>query len=159
MSKSTSRRAILAGLAAAPVAAVPAVAAAAPDPVLAAIENHKRALLASFVTGRLYCVTNRDDHRKADRESWQAMDRAGHALIDTQPTTAAGAVALLQYVVSVNSHEIGLPAEPPRFKERWSSSPVHWPFFDDIDESDEGIIAINRLIGNAVKALAGKAVA
>jgi hypothetical protein len=75
MTTTTTRRAVLAGLAAAPAAAVPAVAAAESDPIYAAIENHKRALLASFVTGRLYALTDLDHHHEADTKSLPRASR------------------------------------------------------------------------------------
>ena len=102
MSKSTSRRAVLAGLATAPAAAVlttPAVALAAsspstPDPIFAAIEARKRAEARSY-----YEVGSRlDVDEETERDCANADADALRAVFSTVPTTTAGAVALLCYV-------------------------------------------------------------
>jgi hypothetical protein len=83
---STTRRTVLAGIATAPLAA-PAVALA-PDPVFAAIERHRVALVA-FVTAH-----GEDELDEAGDVHQDALVE----LLETKPTTAAGCVAVLRYV-------------------------------------------------------------
>ncbi len=111
MSKSHSRRAILAGIAAAPALAAPVLAltSAGPDPIYAAIENHKglnaafsRALLLKdkFEVGSGF-----DDESPEHEDLIQREDETGDAereacdeMLATAPTTFAGLLALLRYV-------------------------------------------------------------
>ncbi len=85
---SITRRALVTGLTAAPVAlAVPVIAQAAtpePDPILAAIEANRRYLIA-------------DDDYEAYRETWETLKA-------TKPTTMAGALALVLYAREHEQH-------------------------------------------------------
>jgi hypothetical protein len=96
MSKTIDRRAILAGAASLPAISIPAIAAVTePDPIHAAIEAHRAAW------ARL------EDHlRKSTAEDEAEEERLNAVIADaedglsaTEPTTIAGAVALLRYVV------------------------------------------------------------
>ncbi|MGE7152340.1 hypothetical protein ACQKJ1_01185 [Methylorubrum rhodesianum] len=79
-------------------------AAAGPDPILAAIERHRTAAQAFHESAdkadRTWEVQGGTD--PAAEAAWQAADlaqiEAWNALFDTQPTTAAGLVALLRHV-------------------------------------------------------------
>ncbi len=101
MSKSTSRRAVLAGIAIAPAAAAlttPAVALATssstPDPIFAAIEARKQAERRSY-----YEVGSRlDVDEETEKDCANADAEALRTMFLTVPTTAAGAIALLRYV-------------------------------------------------------------
>jgi hypothetical protein len=91
-SKSTTRRAVLAGIATAPALAAPAVAAAGayapPDPIFVAIERHRTALVA-------FETAPSDDELDAAGDVHR--DALGD-LLGTKPTTVAGCVAVLRYV-------------------------------------------------------------
>jgi hypothetical protein len=93
-----NRRSALTALAALPALAAPAaVIAAAPDPIFAAIEEHRAANL------RLATAMQLDASRPADFDgpeaaSWDEVNDAQMQLVDVTPTTVAGVVALLQYV-------------------------------------------------------------
>jgi hypothetical protein len=119
MSKAHSRRTVLAGIAAAPALAVPALAlsSAEPDPIFAAIEAHDRAMkhyhsLESEFPGRSNwtaiegCFLDPDDPQEVRDmvvNSWKAYkaeDAAHLALLTTQPTTITGAAALLDYAAA-----------------------------------------------------------
>lgn len=79
-------------------------AEAGPDPILAAIERHRTAAQAfresADKADRTWEVQGGTD--PAAEAAWQAADlaqiEAWNALFDTQPTTAAGLVALLRHV-------------------------------------------------------------
>jgi hypothetical protein len=96
MSTAMNRRAILAGAAALPTATIPALAAE-PDPIFAAIEVH-RAAWAALEKGcsRLSDTSTPESEAEFDRLN-DAVEEAAGTLVDTQPTTMAGAVALLRY--------------------------------------------------------------
>jgi hypothetical protein len=87
-----NRRAILAGAASAPVA-MPAAALPMPDPIYAAIEEHRRAHAAA---GALLDAATDDWESEADA-AMDAYWAAADALFDTNPTTVAGVAALLRY--------------------------------------------------------------
>jgi hypothetical protein len=90
--RSTTRRAVLAGIATAPALAAPAIALGAEpaegDPIYAAIERH-RAALAEFEAARSEEELN---------ETGDAHVDALADLLETKPTTAAGCAAALRYV-------------------------------------------------------------
>jgi hypothetical protein len=95
-----SRRAMLAGLAAAPVAGLPAIAGvvAEPDPVLAALEGLARA--------RAACEQVGDDCDDAVVDLVCGdMRNAEVALYSTAPTTPAGAARLLRVIADYLSEE------------------------------------------------------
>lgn len=137
----TSRRGFLSGTAAAlaagtavNVAALVATrpAAAASDPILAAIEAHKAAVVASLAVlkrfsafedeladnGRLqYEYRNDEEGRRglaleAERDAaYDAEAEAACAMLNASPTTLAGVVALLTYVRDhdESNHGMGFP--------------------------------------------------
>jgi hypothetical protein len=105
-----SRRAILAGIAAAPAVTVPAIAiAAAPDPIFAAIKHYKAAVKTRDTAQRRCwdfstkgplrhlpqdapeCLQAEEDHSNAIDAEFEALND----LLDTQPTSLAGFAALL----------------------------------------------------------------
>jgi hypothetical protein len=92
-----SRRAVLAGIAAAPTLAAPALALSGPDPIFAAIEAHR----ATWAELNTRCSALSDEGTpEADAELQRIMDvdfDAACELADTEPMTLAGAVALLRY--------------------------------------------------------------
>lgn len=87
MSKSHSRRAVLAGIATAPVLAAPAVASSGPDPIFALIEQHRVA----------HDVRNRCDDGEAYDAATQAAWAVEQTLARTRPTTLAGILAIMRY--------------------------------------------------------------
>lgn len=108
-SQELSRRHLVTTVAALPALAVPAVAVAAaePDPIFAAIEEHRRAWwddgghcsdldwIASH--GETEAVRE-EAERKLDL-LWEQVRAATDKLIDTAPTTNAGVAALLEYAI------------------------------------------------------------
>ena len=90
MSANLNRRAVLAGAAATaiPTAAVATLPNLEPDPIFAAIQRHKDAYLAHGAAD----TVDGDIDAAADAD-FDARD----ALLEIQPTTMAGAVALLRY--------------------------------------------------------------
>jgi hypothetical protein len=121
MKLNLSRRAALAGLATiAPAAiALPTPGAAEPDRIFAAIDKHRAAArtfltvveeeseLARTASGGKEAWFRRKpgDGRptiNAMRTAWQAEQDAAYHLLDVQPTSFAGVIALLRYV---HAHE------------------------------------------------------
>src|SRR5579862_110532 len=113
MSRITSRRAILAGIAAAPMAAVPAIALAT-DPIFAAIERHKAAFRASQEAGRIQSGTIDlegaagydvlcEAAQVASDAADEANEDAAYALLTVRPTTMTGVLALIRYVEEFNA--------------------------------------------------------
>lgn len=102
----TSRRAMLAGLAATPSIAATTVAVAgrapaAPDPILALIERHREAYEAEHRPGPW-----------GDEELDAAMNAEGLALeilLSTKPTTLAGCCAALRYI---QQHALDIDMKP-----------------------------------------------
>ena len=90
MSTTTSRRAVLAGIATAPALAAPALALSGPDPIFALIEQH-RAADAYWDT-----LNHEDDEAKYDAAADAAYAHA-NVLGQTQPTTLAGVLAIMRY--------------------------------------------------------------
>src|SRR5258708_26062800 len=87
-----NRRAILAGAASAAVA-IPAAAAPMPDPIFAAIEAHRAACAAlEKDCSRLSDESTPEAQAEFDRLN-DAVEEAACILVDTEPTTMAGAVA------------------------------------------------------------------
>jgi hypothetical protein len=107
-----SRRAILAGAVSVPVFALPALATVVtvppaplvsetPDPIIAAIAEHRR-LDEQY---QMWCTLQEQNYDSVTLESAQARvsdaaHKAGWALTKIKPTTAAGAVALFGYVLA-----------------------------------------------------------
>jgi hypothetical protein len=128
----TTRRAILAGLAATPVVALPAIADALPgaDPIFAAIEAHKTAF-ARFgdvceLTDKVLAkkeeriITDEDESRYA--EANDAERAALDELLSTIPQTTAGARAALEWLVEYDAGCV--PDASGRFVETLLRSPV-----------------------------------
>jgi hypothetical protein len=92
-----NRRAILAGAASAAVA-IPTAAAPMPDPIFAAIEAHR----AAWAALEKDCSRLSDESTpEAEAEFYRlndAVEEAAGSLVETQPTTMAGAVTLLRHV-------------------------------------------------------------
>ena len=129
MSTDLSRRAIVAGAASVPALAVPAIALAStePDPIFAAIERHRAAATAwlmavhiefsteaelprdkckSRITEWDSNIVETDDPRwpaaiKKNCETRHQMSDAAIRLTEIEPTTIAGAMALLRYYMEV----------------------------------------------------------
>lgn len=102
-SHTPSRRAMLAGLAAAPVAGLPAIAGvvAGNDPIFAAI--------AKVAKARVVCDQLQDDAEDAVVNSvCQTIRDAEVDLYSTTPTTPAGATLLLRFVADYLSEEHNL---------------------------------------------------
>jgi hypothetical protein len=111
--KNTTRRAVLAGIAAAPAAlAAPALSGAWSDPIFAAIEAHGRADAKHGAACRAlgaYQEIHRDtdghfsndsEEQKldeAERDACHVSAAAGSDLLQTVPTTIAGALAVLDH--------------------------------------------------------------
>jgi hypothetical protein len=93
ITSTTSRRAMLAG--AVSLAAAPAFASTAPDPIYAAIEAHSaaRAIFWTPVPGE----TDTEADERLTRTSEQA-DESFMDFLETEPTTLAGCVAALRHV-------------------------------------------------------------
>jgi hypothetical protein len=111
MTRTTPRRAIIAGLAATPVAGLPAIAEPLPgaDPVLSALAEHRRAsakMAAALARSEAaFAMVDRDEVWKVVREAeeaeeapFRALLAAENAALVAQPTTVAGALALLAHV-------------------------------------------------------------
>lgn len=125
MTTTTSRRAILAGATMLPVASLPALAApattaAAPDPIFAAIAKHRHwHAEAATRLGRQFNFEESDGRpgpeveadprweplRDAANEAQDFQDSAARDLLRIEPTTVAGATALLNYYVEAEAAE------------------------------------------------------
>ena len=158
MSKSHSRRAILAGIAAASALAAPALALSGPDPIFAAIEAHKRAYAAvdQIIDQQAALETALPRAKRrwswtcfdlqpladcADDPRWLAMqeqaellgrarDVAQMGLLTTRATTTAGLAALLRYAYE--------------FRDRGDE----WP---DLIRDDDGDLSTRHLLSAAGK--------
>ena len=113
-----SRRAVLAGIAAAPALAAPALALSGPDPIFAAIEAHVSAarhfhavdegvgdLHSCWFAGTGVELDPNEPQECHDAvvNSWNAYkaeSAAFVALLTTRPTTIAGSAALLDYAAA-----------------------------------------------------------
>jgi hypothetical protein len=145
MKSQTTRRAVLASVAALPaLAIIPAMAlGAAADPIFAAVERHKIAFRASQAAGRIkFHTIDAEWHPDYDpveckvvdeavTTSDDAADDAANALTTIQPTTIAGLLALMRYVEMFNAGAFALDIDP-----NWRSAPMHWPADVDDDEID-----------------------
>jgi hypothetical protein len=131
---SVSRRSLLAGGAAAALAApVTAGAAFDPDPVLMLIERHRAAFRACLLAGEAAFYANRDDPERDTleeqrAETWDAAEEAALDLMEQPPATIGGALALIDYVVAFNAGALAHPQRP----NDWYSGHHDWP------EPDEG---------------------
>ena len=160
--KTTTRRAILAGAAALPALALPAMAATELDPIFAAIEEHKVAFRDSQVASRIRCyvidVEWSPDYDpvkcKAALEASSAADDAdadaANALTTIQPTTIAGLLALMHHVEAFNAGAFALDIDP----DEWRSRPFFWPADVDDDEIDLFGYSILANVRAALEAMA-----
>lgn len=154
MTGHSTRRAILAGVASLPVLALPAAAIAGPDPVFAAIERHRAAVLAYFEAAKPPFEMNDDDPRQADLRGAmvEAMDiafEAGRSLAETVPTTMSGILAVIAHVEAVNHGGIALATD-----RAWFTSPVTWPEGRQIEGEDMFGYDLLSNIGRALQAVA-----
>jgi len=104
----TSRRAVLASLAVAPVAGLPALALSegAPDPIYAAIERHKVAWAVfndgCYITDEVLARQQGRIVTPEDEATWKRISAAElaaiFALAETPPRTVAGLLAALDYL-------------------------------------------------------------
>jgi hypothetical protein len=151
-----SRRAVLAGVAAAPALATPALALSGADrpreggdPIFAAIERHKAAYRIQMEAGRIRCHTidakwdpEYDPVKcEAAKEAYTAAadasdDAAADALTTIRPTTMAGVLALLHHVEAFNAGAFFLDPWPDSTVRDWQSKPTFWPSWEDEDGID-----------------------
>jgi hypothetical protein len=142
----TATAAALAGATAVNVVAIVATRAAEPDPIFAAIERHRAAHMHAMACSRVraetvdvswspeYDPVKVADASEADRAARERDADAAMELLNVEPTTAAGMVALLEYVLDYNAGGLKLPDDP-----EWYSIPMDWPCdFVDQDEIDIG---------------------
>jgi hypothetical protein len=112
MTKTTSRRAVLAGIATAPVLAAPALAlaSAGPDPIIAAIERHKVAFRISQEAGRIRCYTvDAEWAPEYDPVKLEAADEASSAADDDY---ADAANALITVRPTMRRRAATIPPSP-----------------------------------------------
>jgi hypothetical protein len=121
--ETTNRRAVLGAILAGGAAvALPAMAspAVATDPIFALIERHKLAW-ARFgdtcnLTDEVQAESEGREITAADELAYETANDAEHALMDelmdTPPVTAAGAVAILQYLIKMNDKGWGADVAP-----------------------------------------------
>jgi hypothetical protein len=96
MSKSHSRRAVLAGIATSPALAAPALALSGSDPIFALIEEHRAALA-------LCERANSDEDINAACDLKRPIEKA---LARTAPTTLAGVVAIMRYRRELDTDDV-----------------------------------------------------
>jgi hypothetical protein len=95
-----------------------AVASTEPDPIFAAIEEHRTAFMRRLKAGRIYSHLGDVDApgyqapEEADAEAYQAKRDAEFDLVETEPTTHAGIVALLAYVDDFHTRAFADPDDP-----------------------------------------------
>jgi hypothetical protein len=161
MTTTASRRAVLAGIATAPVLAAPALAlsGAEPDPIFAAIEHHRVAFQISLTAGRIQSGTidarwspeyDPFKCKEVDEASSAADDAstdAAYALTTTRPTTTAGILALVRHVEAFNAGALFLEPLPGSSVSDWCSAPFFWPESEDEDEIDFGYAILANVRG------------
>ena len=128
----TSRRAVLAGIAAAPTLAATALALSGPDPIFAAIDRYKRAVAArsaaltatwGFGATKPFPEDSPESaaataaHDEAFEREWEAFEE----LFATKPETVAGIAALLDQ----------LAADPYASDENYSEAVIQMAFGSD----------------------------
>jgi hypothetical protein len=134
-SHTPSRRAMLAGLAAAPVAGLPVSAGvvAEADPIFAAVERHKAAWRAFLPTcdltdevlaeqqGRVVTEADEATHEAAGDAEIEALE----ALIEAPPTTKTGTRAAIEWLLEYN------PGCEPRDVGRFGATLLRSPVLAD----------------------------
>ena len=158
MSDQLNRRVMLAGVAAAPVLAIPTpgttstfAAASQPDPVFATVAAHREAFVEHMRAARLDGKLMRSD--PGAEATGAALDAADEVyqeatleLSEVVPTTMAGVVALLRYLEEFQEQAIELPEAPrqwhsgdhdalltetyehPNLVDKFSGEPLELPF-------------------------------
>jgi hypothetical protein len=139
------------GAAAASLATVgiKAVAAATPDPIYDVIEQHRKAAREHLEAVRTEfafeeAVSIKGERREeyehlyaATGDAWDAMDEAAGTLVNTQPTTLAGILALCRYIGQL-------------FEEDESPDLPEFISYDDDDTQETPTEALCHTIGAAV---------
>jgi hypothetical protein len=158
MSKSHSRRAVLAGIATAPALTAPALALTVgpPDPIFAAIERHKVAFRISQEAGRIraHMVYCERALLEASSMADDAADNAANELITVQPATMAGVLALIRHVEAFNAGAFFLEPYPGVAVSNWQSAPMFWPELKDEDDIDLFGYAVLANVRRALEAMA-----
>jgi hypothetical protein len=164
----TTRRAILAGIATISTVAAPALALSGvePDPIFAAIERHKVAFQISQEASRIrsgtvdakwapeYDPVKCRAAEEADIASTDASNDAAYALTTVRPTTMAGILALLRYVEAFNAGALSLEPLPGDSATDWHSAPFFWPESQDEHEIDLFGYAFLANVRSALEAMA-----
>jgi hypothetical protein len=136
----TTRRAVLAGIAAAPAlggAAIATGASSNPDPIFAAIEEHRAAYM-NFYLVQGDTPSPEDDliaEGAAYERAWERVAAADIALASVQPETLIGAEALLSYV---RDFTLGAVAHPTRKGVYSSVELLHTEYVDDDFKNPRG---------------------
>lgn len=162
MTTTPSRRGLLAGAAASipatALAALPAIATPlTPDPIFAAIKTHKAAWHAWMVaTDRDVSANSEDPEILAAREEADyAHVEAAWALLETMPTSNAGMVALMLYVVRFTEGALTFQ-DPDGVSGPQKSKSWMWPEFEEDKWGlPEGMSFTMAVIRQCVDYLAG----
>jgi hypothetical protein len=170
--KTTTRRAILAGAATALASTgigigVVRTKAAESDPIYAAIERHKVAFRISHAKSRILSNTTSAEWapdydpvewgavKEAHTAACNASAAAANALTTVRPSTMAGVLALVCYVEAFNGGAFFLePDSSEATSDDWRSAPMHWPETKDDDEVDLFGFAILANVRCALEAIA-----
>jgi len=119
MHTASTRRAILAGAAAAPPLSLPAIADE-DDPIFAAIEAHRAAFIPEMRAAR-FAGSLRTGTKEfaAAHSAWDELGESLFAkeetLLNTVPETTAGVFALLSYARDLHTEVIYLPEDPDQW--------------------------------------------
>lgn len=140
-STNLSRRVILAGAASVPAlataSALPAAAstdAFVPDPIFAAIEKHRGALISAMRAAWTAFDCDpacKEKLRSAEMEADRNEHAAQFALVETVPTTMAGVFALLNYTEELQTGNVALPEEPDQWHSHGNDSSYLQDFIDE----------------------------
>jgi hypothetical protein len=79
----------------------------ASDPIFTSIDAHKRELDRRNQTIEAICAAE-DRHKAEERDAWHRYEEASIALLTTKPTTMAGVIALMNYLVLPESSGPGV---------------------------------------------------
>jgi hypothetical protein len=140
--------------------AVSTTVGAADDPIFALIEAHGRAFWKRMEAGAAYFeldyVHPKYEAGKAAHDALaNVADEAAMQLIEVQPTTMAGVMALIDYVDDFNQGKF-------RFNDEWCSAPYNWPdglvdddrYSDDPDDDCGMAFAVLLNVRDALQTLA-----
>lgn len=135
---SHTRRAVVAGLTAVPLATTAAVTAAAPDPagsIQAAIARHREAIVQWWAAVRVECGLSLRDPAfaaasRATSDAWDRYEAAMRELVGFKLTTLAEALALLTYIEDFNNGGVSLGSAFRSDEDEWHGGEVEpsWPF-------------------------------